>query len=245
MSSKEKQTPKPRCFGSFQDEKNGHFYISQFVPLLERTLPKPEVLASMLKCFHNHRENPEGRFGYYVTTYNGNIPQYVEWKDTWEKFFKESFQYAYYECVKRNKTWKELHDVVQQMKDIVIPRLSRPLETDGRSIKPVLLHGDLWEGNAGVSGDGNVPVIFDFASFWGYHECKSYHAQRTISSLKTTAADYGHDARRSWQLERSKQWLWGRLCRRIPCTRAKVRTCWGLGRQKCSLCHVSTPYTMQ
>jgi fructosamine-3-kinase len=29
----------------------------------------------------------------------------------------------------------------------VIPRLLDPLETDGRSIKPVLLHGDLWLGN--------------------------------------------------------------------------------------------------
>ena len=36
------------------------------------------------------------------------------------------------------------------------------------SIKPSLLHGDLWSGNAGQVGSS--PAIFDPASFYGHHE---------------------------------------------------------------------------
>lgn len=38
----------------------------------------------------------------------------------------------------------------------------------GLDIKPALLHGDLWSGNA--SGDDSGPVIFDPATFYGHHE---------------------------------------------------------------------------
>ena len=38
----------------------------------------------------------------------------------------------------------------------------------GLDIKPSLLHGDLWSGNAGQVGI--EPAIFDAASFYGHHE---------------------------------------------------------------------------
>ena len=38
----------------------------------------------------------------------------------------------------------------------------------GCDIKPSLLHGDLWSGNAGQVGSN--PVIYDAASFYGHHE---------------------------------------------------------------------------
>lgn len=152
--SKGKHTPKPSLCGSFRYKKYGHYYISHFVPLLDRLLPTSEVLASMLKSFHNHCENPEGKFGHHVTTCYGNIPQYVQWQVTWEKFFSESFQHAYDECVKRNDDWSEIKNLVQDFRLIVMPRLLRSLETGGSFIKPVLLHGDLWKGNAGVSEMG-------------------------------------------------------------------------------------------
>ena len=39
---------------------------------------------------------------------------------------------------------------------------------EGIEIKPSLLHGDLWSGNAGQVG--NEPTIFDAASFYGHYE---------------------------------------------------------------------------
>jgi len=55
----------------------------------------------------------------------------------------------------------------------VIPRLLRPMETGGRSIKPALVHGDLWCGNAAVDTQTDRPLIYDPASFYAHNECKS------------------------------------------------------------------------
>ncbi|CRK26502.1 hypothetical protein BN1708_004230, partial [Verticillium longisporum] len=52
----------------------------------------------------------------------------------------------------------------------VIPRLLRPLETDGRSITPSLIHGDLWHGNVATDADTQEPVIFDAASSHAHNE---------------------------------------------------------------------------
>jgi protein-ribulosamine 3-kinase len=41
----------------------------------------------------------------------------------------------------------------------VTPRLCRPLETGGRSIRPHLIHGDLWDGNASFVKITGLPVI--------------------------------------------------------------------------------------
>ena len=54
----------------------------------------------------------------------------------------------------------------------VIPRLLRPLESEGRTLTPALAHGDLWCGNTGVvdevTGDA---MVFDPACFWAHNEC--------------------------------------------------------------------------
>ncbi|KAK6829697.1 hypothetical protein PG987_010281 [Apiospora arundinis] len=52
----------------------------------------------------------------------------------------------------------------------VIPRLLRPMETNGRKIKPALVHGDLWHGNVGVDNGTGVPVLYDCGSFYGHNE---------------------------------------------------------------------------
>ena len=38
----------------------------------------------------------------------------------------------------------EVVTAAQSILDVVIPRLLRPLQEGGRSIVPVLVHGDLW-----------------------------------------------------------------------------------------------------
>lgn len=75
---------------------------------------------------------------------------------------------------------KELKGLEGDFFEKVVPRLLRPLENTkkGRSIKPVLLHGDLWVGNAsveekeGANEEGNC-MLFDSSAFYGHNECKS------------------------------------------------------------------------
>lgn len=67
----------------------------------------------------------------------------------------------------------ELNELLPDLFDKVIPRLLRPLETNGRKLKPSLVHGDLWCGNVGViDGDTGQAIVFDPSSFWAHNECK-------------------------------------------------------------------------
>lgn len=52
----------------------------------------------------------------------------------------------------------------------VVPRLLRPLQTGGRTIKPSLCHGDLWDGNIQMDIDTQKRVVFDPCPFYGHHE---------------------------------------------------------------------------
>jgi len=67
---------------------------------------------------------------------------------------------------------EELDMCEKALLEKVIPRLLRPLEEDGRTVRPCLVHGDLWDGNMGVveeEGEERA-VVFDPSSFWGHNE---------------------------------------------------------------------------
>lgn len=74
---------------------------------------------------------------------------------------------------------KELRELERDFFGKVVPRLLRPLEDrkKGRSVKPVLLHGDLWVGNASVEDTGTHEegrcMLFDSSAFYGHNECES------------------------------------------------------------------------
>lgn len=55
--------------------------------------------------------------------------------------------------------------------DKVIPRLLRPLESNGWSANPSLVRGDFQYANAGVDAGAGAPVIFDACCFHAHHEC--------------------------------------------------------------------------
>lgn len=68
----------------------------------------------------------------------------------------------------------EMKIVLGALFDKVIPRLLRPLETDGRSIVPSIVHGDFWHGNCATDVETNDPLLFDASAFWGHNECKLF-----------------------------------------------------------------------
>ena len=67
---------------------------------------------------------------------------------------------------------KELEELTAQLYEEVIPRLLRPL-TVLNSIKPVLIHGDLWYGNCCTDNATGKPIVFDACAFWAHNECTS------------------------------------------------------------------------
>lgn len=117
-------------------------------------------------------------FGFDCVTYNGNLPQENTWHDSWETFFANGLRHVLRLREERGGPETELDAVLPPLFDIVIPRLLRPLESDGRRVKPSLVHGDLWCGNTGVVDEGlGEGIVYDPASFWAHNECSylSFH----------------------------------------------------------------------
>jgi hypothetical protein len=71
---------------------------------------------------------------------------------------------------------EELRQLTKPYFEKVCPRLLRPLESSGRHITPVLIHGDLWVGNTAVQAETEEPLLFDSAALWGHNECESTRA---------------------------------------------------------------------
>lgn len=107
-----------------------------------------------------------------MVTYNGDLPQENGYTDTWEEFFINGFKHMLTMNIDRGGPWEEMETLKLDMLNKVIPRLLRPMETNGRSIKPSLVHGDLWCGNADVDSQTDRPLIYDPASFYAHNECE-------------------------------------------------------------------------
>jgi protein-ribulosamine 3-kinase len=108
------------------------------------------ALGHMLARFHR---TPGARFGWQRDNYIGATPQPNGWCDDWREFWVERRLRPQLELAKQNGF------------RIAEPSL-RSLE--GHRPQPSLLHGDLWNGNAGFTTDG--PVVFDPAVYYGDRE---------------------------------------------------------------------------
>lgn len=159
----------PIAWGYFVDDKTKAWFLTHFRNLLACSPPLQPFL-SIVKKMHQQSVSPTGKFGFHVTPYYGPPPMRVEWTDNWEEFWTREFRSGleYAQRMLGNDT--ELVDVAEEFIDKVVPRLLRPLQTGGRSIKPSLCHGDLWYGNVQLDVDTKQPVLFDPCPFYGHNE---------------------------------------------------------------------------
>lgn len=79
--------------------------------------------------------------------------------------------------------WPEFDVICQLTLDKVVPRLLLPLQSEGRSIKPCLVHGDCWDGSTGMDLRTGKAFIFDPCSFYGHNE---YDTERQNGTLRIT-----------------------------------------------------------
>ena len=117
-------------------------------------------------------------------TYNGDLPQENGYTDTWEECFTNGFLHMLKMNRQRGGPWEEMEALKSDMLEKVIPRLLRPLETEGRVVKPALVHGDLWCGNVAVDTMNDLPLVYDPSSFYAHNECrKPCSAHHVLYSL--------------------------------------------------------------
>ncbi|KAK1253289.1 hypothetical protein MKX07_001366 [Trichoderma sp. CBMAI-0711] len=162
--------PKPIACGTFNTDANSHFYVCKFYDFVEG-VPEPNSFCQKLARLHSSHPSPEGKFGFHCTTYNGDLPQDNNWCESWEVFYANGLRHVLIIREQRAGRNPELDELLPALFGKVIPRLLRPLESEGRTIKPSLVHGDLWCGNAGIiDSDTAEGIVFDPTAFWAHNE---------------------------------------------------------------------------
>lgn len=162
--------PKPHSFGEYgSSDPPKYYFLSEFVPMFDK-LPEPRQLCAKLAKLHTGSESPTGKFGFPITTCQGRIPQSVSWEETWTIFFTRLLQHVIDLDAEANGDWDGLKTLGAQLISHVVPRLLDTLSSDGRVLKPSLIHGDLWEGNTGISRDNGNIYVFDAAAFYAHNE---------------------------------------------------------------------------
>ncbi|KAK8018128.1 hypothetical protein PG991_007318 [Apiospora marii] len=133
-------------------------------------LPDPVRLGARLADMHHKTEAPQAGFGFHIQTYDGARIQDVTPQVKWTPFFSRLLAEAYRQDVEANGIWPELEVVYNRVQSHLIPRLIGALEEDGRSVTPVLIHGDLWDGNVCNGAETGDPWIFDCATYYAHNE---------------------------------------------------------------------------
>ncbi|KAK7753406.1 hypothetical protein SLS62_004697 [Diatrype stigma] len=158
-----------------------YFLITEFKNFTSsNVLPDAAKLGARLAALHRRSaltmlggtstSTSGGRFGFGIQTYDGSRTQAVGWQDRWTPFFAQLLAEAYRQDTEANGTWPELEAAYQRVQSHLIPRLIGALEADGRSVTPVLIHGDLWDRNVGVEQNTSDPWIFDCGVYYAHHE---------------------------------------------------------------------------
>lgn len=163
--------PKPIAWGTYGTITDTHFFLCQYREMIDE-MPDPHRFTARLAALHQNSKSPTGKFGFHTTTYSGNLPQVNEWEENWETYFTKSMRSALKLELEAKGPNPEFDVLVPVLFDTVIPRLLRPLESEGRSVKPSLVHGDLWYANSGIDANTGESLIFDACCFYAHNECK-------------------------------------------------------------------------
>lgn len=179
--------PEPFGFGQYvvTEDTETYFYLAAFVDMDVTAAPDPVEFIDRLVQLHNTSESPNGKFGFHVKTCDGDGSRAhtVDWQDSWTVFYRNLFLGVCRLDVERNSPWPEYERAIEQVAWKVIPRLLDPLETNGRRIKPCLIHGNLWEGNMGINMETGDSILFDASSYYAHNEMELGHWRCEFSSV--------------------------------------------------------------
>lgn len=147
----------------------GYFMLAEFREVGQQP-PDPPRLTMRLAELHKNSVSPTGKFGFHVTTCHGNIPQYVGWEESWTVMFTKVLSRAMDIDEEKHGHWPEFNAYRKLLFAHVIPRLLEPLESNGRSVKPCLIHGDIWDENCADDMNTGEPFAFDAGSLYAHNE---------------------------------------------------------------------------
>ncbi|KAG8161739.1 hypothetical protein KVR01_008726 [Diaporthe batatas] len=163
--------PEPIAFGHYESSPDTWFFLAQFFDMVDE-VPEPGQFIPLIVKIHMRSmgESPDGKYGFHVPTHLANLPNDNSWQTTWEAFFTQLMR-KMFELEELSHGKDERLDFLKtSLCTKVIPRLLRPLETDGRSIQPCLVHSNIWPGNMMLDVETSDVILFDSCAFWGHNE---------------------------------------------------------------------------
>ncbi len=144
-------------------------YDNQFI-VLEAFVECPAPADWLEKLGHQlaqlHLATRQNQFGFEMDNYIGSTPQPNTWTNNWSAFWRDQRIGWQLELLTSKLA---IDDPIFKLGDRLIAKLDDLL---GDIDEPaVLLHGDLWSGNAAVAEPG-APIIFDPACYYGHREAE-------------------------------------------------------------------------
>ncbi|KID73657.1 Protein-ribulosamine 3-kinase [Metarhizium brunneum] len=162
--------PRPIGWGKLKSATPPSYFLLVEFKDFAPALPDPVKLGERLAAMHRNSSSPTGQFGYPIQTFDGMRLQSVGWDPSWTSFFSKLLAESYRQDTETNGPWPELDALYRKVQSQLIPRLVGALEADGRKVEPVLLHGDMWDGNVGTDSSTGDPWVFDCAAYYGHNE---------------------------------------------------------------------------
>ena len=143
--------------------------MSSFLDLSNEP-PDAEKVATHLAAPHHKGSSLNRNFGFPVVTYNDALGHTVDWEENWATFFTTILRAGLKYDANVNGPCEDLSNIASKVIEKVIPRLLGVLQSDRRSIRPSLIHGDLWSGIIGTEKATGEIVFYDVGSHFAHNE---------------------------------------------------------------------------
>ena len=161
--------PNPIAWRSYRTDQPTWFYLCDFHDMVDE-VPDVQGFMSIIAKVHKESMGRSKQYGFHLPKHLANISNGITWQDSWQTWFSQAMiQMLEFEEKAHGKE-EELDVLKDGLLNKVIPRLLALLESGGRSIKPCLVHSDLWSGNAMPDADSEEIIIFGSCAFWGHNE---------------------------------------------------------------------------
>jgi protein-ribulosamine 3-kinase len=162
--------PRPCVWGKFRHSPpDTYFFLMEFCDL-ETGQVDPASFCARLAELHTTSNSPDGRFGFHLVTCHGPNAQNTDWNEDWCYYFTRLLEQFFYREIASNGSDDEYENMFETLKSVVIPKILKPLQADGRTLKPSLIHGDLWEENTDTDLVTGEPLVFDAAAHYAHNE---------------------------------------------------------------------------
>ncbi|POS75160.1 hypothetical protein DHEL01_v206446 [Diaporthe helianthi] len=163
--------PEPIAWGTYKAEDEVYFLLMRFYDL-SGDIPDVSTFPALLARLQTRPEakSKTGEFGFPIITYGGRNPSVFPLSKSWEATLTGCLEAAFIAEEQTHGPDPEMTRLKGELFLKVIPRLVRPLESEGRRIEPILCHGDMWDGNVSVDKATGKPKIFDPTPLYAHRE---------------------------------------------------------------------------